>query len=96
MFAVGSTFFIASWSKFLFSVGYAISVIFGEIPSPGKNFYKQFQLRWVKSHRSGKTDHRGNPKPRRKPEWRHCNETGKTVTLAEKSLLCLCWGNGKS
>jgi len=90
MLTVGSTFFIESWSKFLSSVGYAISVILGEIPSPGKNCYKQFQLRWVKSHRSGKSDHRGNPNPGRKPEWRHCNETGEKVTLAEQSLLFLC------
>jgi hypothetical protein len=31
--------------KFLSSEGYAISVILGEIPSPGRNFYKQSQLR---------------------------------------------------
>jgi hypothetical protein len=96
MFAVGSTFLIESWYKFLSLVASAVSVILGEIPSPGKNSYKQFQLLWVKSHRSGKTYHRVKPKPGRKPEWSHCNETGKRVTLAKQPLLCLCYGNGKS
>lgn len=90
---LGLHFFIECWSKFLSSVCYAISVILGEIPSPGKNSYKLFQLRWVKSHRSGKTDQRGKPKSGIKPEWRLCFEAGNTVTLTEQSLLCLCEGN---